>query len=157
MTPARHLSFLIVLSWGGVLLAGCTPLAQPTDIPESAGAASQAEQAPPTNSLSQSKVGKLEAARTAAALRQAVVFLRKHQGQEGAWRSDLYAVFKDGSALTPLVLLALQHAYDADPDLPDVLPALQRGYRFLARWSQAGRYPGAERGRTGIPSLHCGL
>jgi hypothetical protein len=137
MTPARHLSFLIVLSWGGVLLAGCTPLAQPTDIPESAGAASQAEQAPPTNSLSQSKVGKLEAARTAAALRQAVVFLRKHQGQEGAWRSDLYAVFKDGSALTPLVLLALQHAYDADPDLPDVLPALQRGYRFLARWSQA--------------------
>ncbi|MCX8138843.1 MAG: hypothetical protein N3E46_04090 [Gemmataceae bacterium] len=136
MTPARHLLLLTILSWGGVLLTGCTPPGQPPDCPESAGTDSQADQSPPANSLSQSGVGKVEATRTAAALRQAVMFLRQHQDQDGAWRSDLYAVFKDGSALTPLVLLALQHAYDVDPDLPDVLPTLQRGYRFLARWSQ---------------------
>jgi hypothetical protein len=74
--------------------------------------------------------------RTASALRQAVMFLCQKQDKDGAWRSDLYASFKDGSALTPLVLLALQQAYDADSRLPDLLPTLQRGYRFLAQWSQ---------------------
>jgi len=44
----------------------------------------------------------------------AVTFLVKHQSPDGAWRSDVYAAFKDGTALTPLVLGALQDA-DAAP------------------------------------------
>jgi hypothetical protein len=37
-------------------------------------------------------------------------YLLKHQSADGAWRSDVYATFKDGTALTPLVLCALQDA-----------------------------------------------
>jgi squalene-hopene/tetraprenyl-beta-curcumene cyclase len=44
----------------------------------------------------------------------AVAFLLSHQSPDGAWRSDVYAAFKDGTALTPLVLGALQDA-DAAP------------------------------------------
>jgi squalene-hopene/tetraprenyl-beta-curcumene cyclase len=44
----------------------------------------------------------------------AVAYLVKHQSPDGAWRSDVYAAFKDGTALTPLVLGALQDA-DAAP------------------------------------------
>ncbi|QDU22840.1 prenyltransferase/squalene oxidase repeat-containing protein [Urbifossiella limnaea] len=44
----------------------------------------------------------------------AVAYLVKRQSPDGAWRSDVYAAFKDGTALTPLVLGALQDA-DAAP------------------------------------------
>lgn len=44
----------------------------------------------------------------------AVAYLLKHQSPDGAWRSDVYAAFKDGTALTPLALTALQDA-DAAP------------------------------------------
>jgi squalene-hopene/tetraprenyl-beta-curcumene cyclase len=46
----------------------------------------------------------------AAAHARGVAFLLKHQSDDGAWRSDVYALFKDGTALTPLVLCALQDA-----------------------------------------------
>jgi squalene-hopene/tetraprenyl-beta-curcumene cyclase len=36
-----------------------------------------------------------------------VSFLASKQAQDGAWRSELYGTFKDGTALTPLVLHAL--------------------------------------------------
>ncbi len=44
------------------------------------------------------------------ALAAAVRFLLARQSPEGAWRSEIYAAFKEGDALTPLVtgvLLAL--------------------------------------------------
>ena len=44
------------------------------------------------------------------ALKKAVAFLEPKQSPDGAWRSDLVGTFKDGTALTPLVLLALLHA-----------------------------------------------
>jgi hypothetical protein len=47
------------------------------------------------------------------ALRAGVEYLVKQQSLDGAWRSDVYATFKDGTALTPLVLCALQEAAGA--------------------------------------------
>lgn len=44
-----------------------------------------------------------------------VAYLVRHQSPDGAWRSDEYATFKDGTALTPLVLCSLLDA-DAAPD-----------------------------------------
>lgn len=41
------------------------------------------------------------------ALASAAAFLVSRQSADGAWRSDVYAPFKDGDALTPPVLLAL--------------------------------------------------
>ncbi|MFL5338631.1 MAG: hypothetical protein ACJ8F7_00555, partial [Gemmataceae bacterium] len=41
---------------------------------------------------------------------KAAEFLISKQSTDGAWRSDLVGTFKDGTALTPLVLLALLHA-----------------------------------------------
>ena len=73
-----------------IILTGCTRAAPEAALPE----------APPPRPV----------ADTAAA----VAFLLKHQSPDGAWRSDVYAAFKDGSALTPLVLGALQDA-DAAP------------------------------------------
>lgn len=43
-------------------------------------------------------------------LTRGVRFLLARQSADGAWRSDVYAQFRDGSALTPLVLTALQEA-----------------------------------------------
>ncbi len=37
-------------------------------------------------------------------------YLLKNQSPDGAWRSDVYATFKDGTSLTPLVLVSLQTA-----------------------------------------------
>lgn len=50
-----------------------------------------------------------------SALARGVAFLAGRQSVDGAWRSDVYATFKDGTALTPLIVVALQTA-DADPD-----------------------------------------
>jgi hypothetical protein len=44
-----------------------------------------------------------------------VEFLRSRRSPDGAWRSDVYATFRDGTALTPLVAVALQTA-EALPD-----------------------------------------
>ena len=46
----------------------------------------------------------------AEALRRGVEFLLRQQVESGAFVSDGYATFRDGTALTPLVLLALQRA-----------------------------------------------
>jgi hypothetical protein len=50
-----------------------------------------------------------------AAIARGCEFLRTRQSPDGAWRSDVYAMFKDGTALTPLVVVALQAA-DALPE-----------------------------------------
>jgi hypothetical protein len=77
-----------------------------------------------------------EPATMTTALTKAVRFLSRQQKESGAFCSDLYASFKDGSALTPLVLRALQLAGDVDASCRrQVQQALERGYDFLSRWS----------------------
>src|SRR6266446_4113048 len=46
-------------------------------------------------------------------LRTAAGFFAARQSRDGAWRSDSYAVFRGGDALTPVVLWAL-HSTDND-------------------------------------------
>jgi hypothetical protein len=62
----------------------------------------------------------------ARALSRGVEFLLRQQSDDGAWRSDSYGTFKDGTALTPLALNALQ-----DADHADAGPRL-RAARFLS-------------------------
>jgi hypothetical protein len=70
--------------------------------------------------------------RPAADTAAAVAFLLKQQSPDGAWRSDVYAAFKDGTALTPLVLTALQAAADAGLPGPDTTAARRTAADFLA-------------------------
>lgn len=85
MTAARRVVGVFVM-----LLAGCAPPAPPpvVVVPE---------------------------AKPAAGIDAGVAFLVRHQSPDGAWRSDEYATFKDGTALTPLVLCSLLDA-NAEPD-----------------------------------------
>jgi squalene-hopene/tetraprenyl-beta-curcumene cyclase len=62
------------------------------------------------------------------ALDQATRSLTGLQSTDGAWRSDTYATFKDGTALTPLVLAALRAAEGDGP----MSPACGRAAAFLA-------------------------
>ncbi len=57
----------------------------------------------------------------------AVAFLLSRQAQDGAWRSDVYGHFKDGDALTPLVLQTLLAA--APPSSTE--PSCRRGAAYL--------------------------
>jgi hypothetical protein len=68
-----------------------------------------------------------ERAKPLHALASGVAFLVKQQSPDGAWRSDLYATFKDGPALTPLVVVALQEAGD-----PAAKDAIRKGSEYLA-------------------------
>ena len=134
MNVHHHAMYGILL----VGLCGCAPSVIPANAPSTPSPANSDTDGgrSPAGISSSDTSDQVDVERPAGALRQAVTFLCQHQDQDGAWRSDRYTSFKDGSALTPLVLLALQYAYDADCRLPDLLPTLQRGYRFLARWSQ---------------------
>jgi len=53
-----------------------------------------------------------------APLAKAAAFLASQQSADGAWRSDLVGTFKDGTALTPLVLLALLHGDAKNAAIP---------------------------------------
>src|SRR5437016_2480651 len=57
-----------------------------------------------------------------------VRFLLARQAPDGAWRSDVYAAFKEGDALTPLVLNALLTLAPAK----DLTASIRRGATFLA-------------------------
>jgi squalene-hopene/tetraprenyl-beta-curcumene cyclase len=61
-------------------------------------------------------------------LRAAQHFLMRQQSADGAWRSDVYGQFKDGDALTPLVLQALLAGANSD----DRASATSRGSAYLA-------------------------
>jgi len=61
------------------------------------------------------------------ALAAAGRFLAGRQAPDGAWRSEQYAPFRDGTALTPLVLVAL-----APPAGAEAGPAYDRGVGYLA-------------------------
>ena len=64
---------------------------------------------------------------TAAALRAAARFLAARQSPDGAWRSAQYGAFRDGDALTPLVLWALADTPGADAE------SIARGLRWLEK------------------------
>ena len=64
------------------------------------------------------------------AQKKASEWLASKQSADGAWRSDVYGTFKDGTALTPLVLHAL---ILADPKSP----AIPKAAKYLANMVQA--------------------
>lgn len=76
---------------------------------------------------------------------RAVAFLLKQQSDDGAWRSDVYATFKDGTALTPLVLCALQDAADS----ADSTAARQKASDWLAKMAKPDGT--IDEGKEGIP------
>jgi squalene-hopene/tetraprenyl-beta-curcumene cyclase len=67
------------------------------------------------------------------ALAAATKYLIDHQDADGAWRSDVYGVFKDGPSLTPLVLDTLL----AMPRSARSEAACQKGAEYLARMVRA--------------------
>jgi squalene-hopene/tetraprenyl-beta-curcumene cyclase len=75
------------------------------------------------------------------ALSMAAAFLRKQQAEDGAWRSDHYGPFKEGDALTPLVLRTLLAVQDADA-------ACRKGADYLAAFVKADG--SIEAGRQGL-------
>ena len=60
-------------------------------------------------------------------------FLIDRQAPDGAWRSDVYGSFKDGDALTPLVLEALQTVPSADES-----NASRKGLDYLTGLTRPG-------------------
>src|SRR5262245_20965065 len=54
--------------------------------------------------------------------------LLPQQAKDGAWRSEVYGAFKDGGALTPLVL----HALQGTPASPKLEAAYRKGAAYLA-------------------------
>ena len=65
-----------------------------------------------------------------------VAYLLKQQSPDGAWRSDVYATFKDGTALTPLVLCALLDAADAGHDPAGSAKARKKAVAWLAKFAK---------------------
>ncbi len=106
----RHLILaMIVCAAGAISLGGC--ITQP-GTPE-----------PPTSA---------RADRFDRSLAAAAEFLIARQAPDGAWRSELYGPFKDGTALTPLVVQALQ----CTSPTPARGAACRRGIDFLAAFAQ---------------------
>jgi hypothetical protein len=66
-----------------------------------------------------------------------VNFLLKAQSRDGAWRSDVYATFKDGIALTPLVVGALQDAAAAGVEPPGSAAVRRDGIMFLVKLAKS--------------------
>lgn len=66
---------------------------------------------------------------TDQALKSAAEFLVKQQSPDGWWRSEVYATFKDGKALTPLAVVTLQAA-DLAPE------ARKKGAALLAKMAR---------------------
>lgn len=71
-----------------------------------------------------------------AALTKGVTYLLKQQSPDGEWRSDLYATFKDGTALTPLVLCTLLDAADAGHNPAESAAARKKAAAWLAKFAQ---------------------
>jgi hypothetical protein len=68
-----------------------------------------------------------------APLRSALAFLGARQSRDGSWRSDHYGAFREGDALTPLALWAMQAA----PRLMAPSGVFAGGVRWLERWTDA--------------------
>ena len=74
----------------------------------------------------------LAASREVEPRRRALDFLAARQSADGAWRSERYAAFRDGGALTPVILWA----WPASPSL-DSGENYARGLRWLERLTDA--------------------
>jgi hypothetical protein len=68
-----------------------------------------------------------------AAFALGVDYLLGQQSADGAWRSDVYATFKDGTALTPLAVTTLQDALDGNVRNHAIEEAIRRGLAWLAK------------------------
>jgi squalene-hopene/tetraprenyl-beta-curcumene cyclase len=71
-----------------------------------------------------------QAASIDRALRAAVAYLVERQSPDGAWRSSVYGPFKEGDALTPLVLATLIDAQASLHD-PKVTAAIDKAAGYL--------------------------
>jgi squalene-hopene/tetraprenyl-beta-curcumene cyclase len=111
-----RLAVLLVL-----VLAGCSAPVPPPGA-DAPGSPEPAPQTPGADAPGSPTAG------AAGPLAAGVAFLVKQQSADGAWRSDTYAQFKDGPALTPLVTFALQES--ADPAARD---AARKGSEYLAK------------------------
>ena len=67
------------------------------------------------------------------ALASGIDYLIKQQSPDGAWRSDVYATFRDGAALTPLVVCALQETGEPGASAA----AVRKGCEYLAKLIKA--------------------
>jgi hypothetical protein len=67
--------------------------------------------------------------RSAESLRAALRFLEGEQSSDGSWRSDHYGAFREGDALTPVVLWAAQNAKNG----LEFEACFTRGLRWLER------------------------
>ncbi|GBD36284.1 hypothetical protein HRbin36_01405 [bacterium HR36] len=70
-------------------------------------------------------------------MKKGVSFLLQRQSRDGGWRSEHCASFANGTALTPLVLLALQQALGRGEASPELHDAIRRGLQFLAGFRTA--------------------
>lgn len=84
----------------------------------------------PTSDVTSSEQDTSLTARIDVALKRATGFLIERQSADGGWRSDVYAPFRDGDALTPIVLLALQ-SLPADQQPKQ---SVERGAVYLRRF-----------------------
>jgi hypothetical protein len=77
----------------------------PATLAALAGCQRRGEEAPPSSTVEPKE--QLPSERLSRARNRAADFLISRQTDQGAWCSDTYGTFKDGTALTPLVLNAL--------------------------------------------------
>lgn len=98
-----------------VLLTGCG--GQPPNSPP--GAAAREPGQP------QSRLERIN-----AALQLAARFLLSAQSDDGSWKSDVYGQFKQGDALTPIVLSTIPDL----PETPQSPAAIQRGAKYLRKF-----------------------
>jgi hypothetical protein len=75
------------------------------------------------------------------AISRAARFLIDQQSADGAWRSHVYGVFKDGTSLTPQIVLCLQSM----PRDPETGAAIRRALQYLSSLTD-----NAERVRPGL-------
>jgi hypothetical protein len=95
-----------------VLLTGCG--GQPPNSPPGAAA--------PEPGRPQSRLERID-----GALRAAEGFLLSAQSADGSWKSDVYGQFKEGDALTPIVVVTLLEL----PETPKSPEAIERGAKYL--------------------------
>lgn len=122
-----------------VFLAGCSQRESPSTIGvrEDTPTAQPAVPQPIVSDDSNTSSPRLVPQRSPdEALATGVAFLLGAQSPDGAWRSDLYATFKDGLALTPLVVGALQDAALVGVEPTTAAAARRKGIEFLVKFAQ---------------------
>jgi hypothetical protein len=70
------------------------------------------------------------------ALASGVTYLISRQSDDGAWHSDGVGLLKDGTALTPFAITALQEAHDAGVRTPAVEASIRKGLVWLSQFTK---------------------